>query len=67
MSKYNTGSYHVVTFDKYGSKIETIIGATSYLEAVDLGNNAMTLDPNAGVASFIVYRVLFNSLDKEDT
>lgn len=61
MSKYAEGNYLIVTFDKYGTRIETrlaelqgIIGAQK--EAAKL------LDDT--VASYAVMRVLTNSIDR---
>jgi hypothetical protein len=61
MAKYSEGSYLIVTFDKYGTKIETrlaehqgLIGAQKEAEKL-IGEE---------VASYAIMRVLTNSIDQ---
>lgn len=61
MSKYDTGSYHVVLFDRYGSKLDTLTGFSSLTVAESIGQ--MAVDEQHDVVSYVVTRILKNSLD----
>lgn len=60
MSKYETGSYHVLLFDRYGSKQHTQRGFTGLLVADAYGQSRIQEED---MASYVVIRVLRNSLD----
>jgi len=58
-NKYKTGKYLILLFDQHGTKQKTVF-ADSYTEALKKGRKNTTKPP---YASFIVIRVLHNSLD----
>ena len=59
--KYATGNYTLIFFDRYGTKINTVIvSEAGLLRAQAAGHKAVS---EGLCASFIVSRVLFNSLD----
>lgn len=59
MNAYESGKYRIHLFDKHGTKQETVYAET-LTGAQELGRN-MTAEPP--YASFVVTRVLYNSLD----
>ena len=59
--KYETGQYIVRIFDKYGTAQQDL-KAPNYIGAVQLG-----VGETAGGGSFVVLRVLHNSLDGHPT
>jgi hypothetical protein len=64
VNKYKSGNYAVLLFDRYGTKLETrILDEGGLLTAQEEGHKAVA----EGVcASFVVIRMLYNSLDKEN-
>lgn len=60
MAKYSEGNYLILTFDKYGTKIETRIAEHQGLIGAQK-EAAKLLDDS--IASFVVVRVLTNSID----
>lgn len=59
--KYRTGNYMVVLFDRYGTKIDTVLVTTGgLLKAQEQGKERVR---DGLCASFCVVRVLHNSLD----
>lgn len=62
MPKYETGSYFVYFFDRYGGRIkEKTLSAPSFVEGCKLG------EKDKGKGSYVVLRVLYNSLDPHPT
>jgi hypothetical protein len=62
--KYATGNYTLIFFDRYGTKINTVIvNEDGLLKAQDAGHKAIA---DGLCASFVVSRVLYNSLDATD-
>lgn len=62
MNAYETGIYRIELFDKHGSKQHTEF-APNYVLAVAKGGILTEAPP---FASFVVTRVLYNSIDKAD-
>ena len=62
MNAYESGKYRVYLFDKHGTKQKTVFAET-LTEAQALGHS-MTAEPP--YASFVVTRVLYNSLDSSN-
>ena len=60
-NKYARDSYHVLLFDRYGTKQDTIITAGGYGAALDLAQDTMDDD-----GSYVILRVLINSLDNHE-
>lgn len=61
-AKYSTGNYALIFFDRYGTKLETrVLDEGGLLTAQDEGHKAVA---DGVCASFVVIRMLFNSLDK---
>ena len=58
-NKFETGKYLVFIYDPYGTKQATV-KADSFIDAVRKGTD-MTLNPP--LASYVILRVLANSLD----
>lgn len=62
--KYATGNYTLIFFDRYGTKINTVIvSEAGLIKAQDAGHKAIA---DGLCASFVVSRVLYNSLDATD-
>lgn len=62
--KYDTGSYNLTTFDRRGAKIEKIaLGNVGLMQAQQAGRELVKAD---AVASFVVERVAYNSLDMDE-
>jgi len=60
-NKYQAGNYMVVLFDRYGTKIDTVlVTAGGLLKAQEKG---LEMRKEGLCASFCVIRVLHNSLD----
>ena len=60
-NKYRAGSYHIVLFDRYGTKIDTkLVGQGGLLKAIEQGNKSVS---EGLCASFCIVRILHNSLD----
>lgn len=62
MAKYSEGNYLILTFDKYGTKIETRIA--EYQGLIGAQKEAAALIDES-VASFVIVRVLTNSIDTQ--
>lgn len=62
MNAYETGKYRVYLFDKHGTKQETVF-AENLTSAMELGEEMTQYPPHA---SFVVTRVLHNSLDSSN-
>ena len=63
-AKYATGNYTLIFFDRYGTKINTVIvNEDGLLKAQEAGHKAIA---EGLCASFVVSRVLYNSLDATD-
>lgn len=58
-NKYQTGSYIVIVFDKYGSKVDDHPGIATKVEADQIG------EQSKGDGSFVVLRVVTNSIDRQ--
>ena len=58
MNKYQTSSYHVITFDGMGSKIDTTVGFGSLSDAQEAAEQMMQQEH---AASYAVLRVIVNS------
>lgn len=62
--KYDTETYSITTFDKRGAKIEKIpLGNIGLIRAKEVGFDMVKDDT---VASFVIERVCFNSLDNAE-
>jgi len=60
-NKYQTGNFMIVLFDRYGTKIDTVlVTAGGLLKAQEQGRERVS---DGLCASFCVVRVLHNSLD----
>jgi hypothetical protein len=60
-NKYSSGSYHIALFDRYGTKIDSVLVTQGgLLKAIEQGNERVS---KGLCASFCVVRVLHNSLD----
>lgn len=57
--KYETGSYHVLFFGKHGTPTDRVTVDT-YQEAHSVGRSKTKSPPHA---SYVVLRVMFNSMD----
>jgi hypothetical protein len=63
MNKYKSGNYAVLYFDRYGTKLDTqILDEGGLLTAQAEGHRAVA---DGECASFVVIRMLYNSLDNE--
>jgi hypothetical protein len=62
MSKYESGSYHVITFDAVGGKLERKTGLTSYGEANRWGHMQLKGEK---AHSFVSMRVVYNSVSNK--
>lgn len=61
--RINTGEYRIDFFDRYGGKLRDLEqSARCVTEAIEQGDKAIAA--NAEVASFIITRQIFNSLDR---
>jgi hypothetical protein len=60
MAKYENGSYLCRMFDRYGTKLRDL-AAVNFTDAQELGYS------QRGDGSFVILRVLFNSLDPHPT
>lgn len=58
--KYQTGSYRVLLFSKYGTKVADLDAGVTYMDALSIGRNAAA---SSSVGSFVIVRVVHNSLD----
>ncbi len=61
-NKYKTGNYMVFLFDAHGTK-QTSFNAINYTKAMEKGKDKTSKPP---YASFVVTRVVHNSLDRAD-
>jgi hypothetical protein len=62
MPKYETGSYFVYFFDRYGGRVkDKTLSAPNFTQACALG------EEHKGEGSFVAVRVLYNSLDPHPT
>lgn len=62
--KYDTETYSLTTFDARGAKIEKIpLGNVGLIRAKETGRELVRTD---AVASFVVERVCYNSLDQDE-
>jgi hypothetical protein len=62
VNKYQTGNYAVLLFDRYGTKLDTLtLDAGGLLTAQAAGHKAVA---DGLCASFVVIRMLYNSLDQ---
>lgn len=63
--KYDTNSYNLTTFDRRGAKVEKIpLGNVGLIQAQAAGRELVRTD---AVHSFVIERVLFNSLDHDES
>lgn len=64
MNKYDTDNYHLVTFNERGAKVDVIpLGNVGLIQAKAAGRELVRTD---AVHSFVIERVLYNSLDKDE-
>lgn len=61
MAKYAEGNYLILTFDRYGTKIETRLAELQGLIGAQKEGEKLI---GGDVASFSVLRVLINSIDR---
>lgn len=64
MNKYEPGFYHVVLFDRFGGKVDTLY-AENHIQGIQIGEDVMEEEP-CNVNSFVVMRVNYNSLMKRE-
>ena len=64
-NKYKTGSYRVILFDNYGTKLRDLSAdPDNFQGAIDTGRSQVKKDHAAH--SYVVHRVLANSMDKNE-
>lgn len=56
-----SGNYWIKKYDKYSSKTETV-EAPNLIGAISIGKKAV-VDPDDPCTSFVVIRILYNSLE----
>ena len=61
MNKYEPGLYQILLFDRYGSKVDTMI-ASGVIQAQRIGEDILEEEPCL-INSFTVMHVLYNSLN----
>lgn len=61
---YSQGNYLVRFFDRYGSRCGDDLQATHFIQAERIGRDVK--DDECQVNSFVILRVLFNSLDSKE-
>ena len=63
-NKYDSDTYSITTFNAKGAKLAKIaVGNTGLIVAKNIGQQMVV---NGDIASFVVERVLFNSLDHSE-
>jgi hypothetical protein len=63
-NKYDTDTFSITTFNAKGAKLAKIaLGNTGLIVAKNIGKQMVV---QGDAASFVVERVLFNSLDKDE-
>lgn len=59
MNKFHPGDYHIQFFDLFGTKYR-MLTSTGFIAAQELAE--ATKDHDRSINSYVIYRVLFNSL-----
>lgn len=65
MAKYRQGSIHITLFDRYGSKIRTLVcESDSYIDCQVIAEDTLAADEE--VFSYQISRVLYSSLEQNN-